>query len=237
LARGPASNNGSRSGWSDVPRPHREEPACRTAAAAADAAPAPKGKKKLIIIIAAAVLLLGGGGGAALMLMKKKPVDEEGGEEAAQVEGHAKPKAAAAKHDPKHPPVFAPLDPFTVNLADRETERYAQVALTLELDDPKTATVKAFMPAIRNNILMVLAHKTSAQILGAEGKTKLARRASAPRRARSASRSTSPGRGRGSRRRRAEEEEKEEEGRRRAADRGRALLQLHRPVTPSAGAA
>jgi flagellar FliL protein len=144
-----------------------------TAAAPADAAPAPKGKKKLIIIIAAAVLLLGGGGGAALMLMKKKPVDEEGGEEAAQVE-HAKPKAAAAKHDPKHPPVFAPLEPFTVNLADKETERYAQVALTLELDDPKTAeTVKAFMPAIRNNILMVLAHKSSAQILGAEGKTKL----------------------------------------------------------------
>jgi len=59
--------------------------------------------------------------------------------------------------------------------ADRETERYAQVALTLELDDPKTADhVKAFMPAIRNNILMVLAHKTSAQVLGAEGKTKLA---------------------------------------------------------------
>jgi flagellar FliL protein len=145
------------------------------AAATADAAPAPKGKKKLIIIIAAAVLLLGGGGGAALMLMKKKPVDEDGGEDSAHVEP-AKPKAAAAaKHDPKHPPVFAALEPFTVNLADRETERYAQVALTLELDDPKTAdTVKAFMPAIRNNILMVLAHKTSTQILGAEGKTKLA---------------------------------------------------------------
>ena len=146
------------------------------AAVAADAAPAPKGKKKLIIIIAAAVLLLGGGGGAALMLMKKKPVDEEGGDDHAQVE-KAKPKAAAAapRHDPKHPPVFTPLDPFTVNMADRETERYAQVALTLELDDAKTGeTVKAFMPAIRNNILMVLAHKTSAQILGAEGKTKLA---------------------------------------------------------------
>lgn len=146
------------------------------AAAAADAAPAPKGKKKLIIIIAAAVLLLGGGGGAALMLMKKKPVDEEGGEEAAHVE-KAKPKAkpAGPKHDPKNPPAFAQLDPFTVNLADRETERYAQVAVTLELDDAKTADqVKTYMPAIRNNILMVLAHKTSAQILGAEGKTKLA---------------------------------------------------------------
>lgn len=148
------------------------------AAATADAAPAPKGKKKLIIIIAAAVLLLGGGGGAAMMLLKKKPADEEGGEEAAHVEKakpKAKPAAAAPKFDPKSPPAFAQLDPFTVNLADRETERYAQVAVTLELDDAKTADmVKTYMPAIRNNILMVLAHKTSAQILGAEGKTKLA---------------------------------------------------------------
>lgn len=145
------------------------------AAAAVDAPPAAKSKKKLIIIIAAAVLLLGGGGGAALVLLKKKPVED--GDEAAQVE-KAEPKgksAAASRHDPKKPPTFAPLDPFTVNLADRETERYAQVALTLELDDPKTADiVKNFMPAIRNNILMVLAHKTSAQILAAEGKTQLA---------------------------------------------------------------
>lgn len=146
------------------------------AAAAADAPPPAKGKKKLIIIVAAAVLLLGGGGGAALVLMKKKPAEDS--EEAAAVQ-KAEPKAKAAtaapKHDPKKPPVFAPLEPFTVNLADRETERYAQVALTLELDEPATADiVKNYMPAIRNNILMVLAHKTSAQILAAEGKTKLA---------------------------------------------------------------
>ena len=30
-------------------------------------------------------------------------------------------------------PAFVPLDPFTVNLADREAERYAQVGITLEL--------------------------------------------------------------------------------------------------------
>ncbi|MEN9629971.1 MAG: flagellar protein FliL [Pseudomonadota bacterium] len=145
------------------------------AAAAAEAAPPSKGKKKLIIIIAAAVLLLGGGGGAALMLLKKKPADGEDGDEHAQVEKAAPKAKAAAKHDPKHPPAFVPLDPFTVNLADRETERYAQVAVTLELDEAKTAEqVKVYMPAIRNNILMVLAHKTSTQILASEGKAKLA---------------------------------------------------------------
>jgi flagellar protein FliL len=47
--------------------------------------------------------------------------------------------------------------------------------MTLELADPAVAEqIKVFMPAIRNNILMVLAHKTSAQILVAEGKTELA---------------------------------------------------------------
>ncbi|HEX3138566.1 MAG TPA: flagellar basal body-associated FliL family protein, partial [Rhizobacter sp.] len=35
--------------------------------------------------------------------------------------------------------------------------------------------IKAYMPAIRNGILMVLAHKTSAQLLSREGKVALAR--------------------------------------------------------------
>ncbi len=146
-------------------------------AATADTAPAAKGgKKKLIIIIAAVLVLVLGGGGAAFFMMKKAPVD---GEEAADDGGHARTDAPVArakpKHDPKHPPTFLPLDPFTVNLADRESERYAQVAVTLEIDDAKTADeLKLYMPAIRNNILMVLSHKTAEQLLTREGKEKLA---------------------------------------------------------------
>ena len=72
-------------------------------------------------------------------------------------------------------PVFVPLDSFTVNLADREAERYAQIGLSLELADPKAGErIKLFMPAIRNNILMVLAHKRSADLLERAGKEKLA---------------------------------------------------------------
>jgi len=143
-----------------------------TAAVTAEAPVAPKGKKKLLILIAVAVLLLGGGGGAVFMWLKQKPTHEEG-DETAQVD-EAAPKAAP-KRDPKVVPVFTPLDPFTVNLADREVERYAQVAVTLELDESKTeALVKSYMPAIRNNILMVLAHKTAAQMLDPEGKRQLA---------------------------------------------------------------
>jgi flagellar FliL protein len=36
-------------------------------------------------------------------------------------------------------------------------------------------TIKAYMPAIRSNVLMVLSHKTSAELLTVEGKEKLAR--------------------------------------------------------------
>ena len=69
-----------------------------------------------------------------------------------------------------------PLDPFTVNLADRDAERYAQIGVTLEIDDPKVGEeLKTYMPAIRNNILMLLAHKTAGELLTREGKLKLMR--------------------------------------------------------------
>lgn len=147
-----------------------------TVTAAADAAPAPKGKKKLIIIIAAAVLVLGLGGGAALLLLKKKPVD--GDAETTTTEEAAPDKSAkAAKHDPGAVPVFVPLEPFTVNLADREAERFAQIGITLEIDNGKTGDqIKLYMPAIRNNILMAIADRTAAELQGREGKGELAQR-------------------------------------------------------------
>lgn len=141
-----------------------------SAAAAAADAPAPKGKKKLLIIIVAAVAVLAIAGVGLVLMLKKSPAEDE--EEARP--GRA--AATAKARDPKAPPVFAPLEPFTVNLADKEAERYAQVGITLELVDATTeASLKTFMPAVRNNILMLLAHKTSAELLERDGKEKLAR--------------------------------------------------------------
>lgn len=140
-------------------------------AAVADASPK-AGNKKLIIILAAVLLLVLGGGAAAVMVMKQRAAaaaaaDEEGDEPA--------PAAAKRKDHAKTPPVFVPLDPFVVNLADKETDRFAQIGVTLEVEDAAFAEeMKAYMPAIRNGILMVLAHKTSAQLLSREGKVALA---------------------------------------------------------------
>lgn len=144
-----------------------------TPPAAADAPPASGGKKKLIIIIAVVLVLVLGGGVAAMLLLKKKPPAEgEDGEEAAAA-AHA-----PAAHTPKPgtPPVFVPLEPFTVNLADRDVDRFAQVGVTLEVVDAKFGEqIKLYMPAIRSNILMVLSHKTAAELLSLEGKQKLAK--------------------------------------------------------------
>ena len=146
-----------------------------TAAATSPAAEAPsKGSKKKLIIIVAAVLVLAlvAGGAAVLLLKKKAAADDDADEPAAST--HRQVATASTKHD-SAPPIFVPLDPFTVNLADKDAERYAQVAVTLQIEDAHFADqLKVYMPAIRNNILMVLAHKTAAELLTREGKTKLA---------------------------------------------------------------
>lgn len=160
------------------------------AAAASKAAPpdavdapvaAPRGKKKVMLmaIIGLAVLLVVGGGGAAFYVMKQRAAAaaaaaEEEGEDGKPAKD-AKHDTKAAKADLKHAPTFVALDPFTVNLADREAERYAQVGMTLELTDQKSGDLlKAYMPAIRNNILLVLAGKTAAELMDHEGKLLLA---------------------------------------------------------------
>jgi flagellar FliL protein len=138
------------------------------------AVPAKKGKKKLIIIAVAVLLvLLIAGGGAAFFLKKRAAAQaaENGDETTAQ--------ADAAHHsdkpDLKHPPTFLPLDPFVVNLADKDADRYAQVGITIEVVDAKFAEqMKLFMPAIRNGILMILAHKSSKELLDRTGKELLA---------------------------------------------------------------
>ncbi len=150
-------------------------------AAAAPAEEAPKkGSKKLVLIIAIVALLVLGGGGAAFFVMKKKAAaeaeaaeGEEGAAAPAKVQ-HAAPKPPP-KTDKLVPPTFVPLDPFVVNLADRDADRYAQIGMTLEVEDAKFAeSMKGYMPAIRNGILMILAHKTAGELLTREGKEQLA---------------------------------------------------------------
>jgi len=146
------------------------------AVAAADAVPAKSGgKKKLVLMVAVAALVLGGGGVGALVYMKK----QKAAAEAAAEDGDAA-DAAPAKHEKKREkgekPVFVPMDAFVVNLADHDADRYAQIGIVLEVPDEHAGEeIKTYLPAIRNNILLLLAHKSSADLSGGDGKELLAK--------------------------------------------------------------
>ena len=150
-----------------------------SAAAAAADAPAgkkPGGKKKLVLMLAVAAIVLGGGGVGALVYMKKQKAAAEA---AAAADGDDSDAAAPAKVEQKtqgEKPVFVPMDPVVVNLADHEADRYAQIGITLEVPDEKVSEeIKTYLPAIRNNILLLLAHKSSADLAGGDGKELLAK--------------------------------------------------------------
>ena len=126
-----------------------------------DAPPAKRSRKPILIV--AAALALAGAGTAAWLLAR--PAD------------NASASAAGASARVRTNTVFVPLEQFTVNLADEGGERFAQVAVTLEVADAATEnSIKTRMPAIRNSILMQLSSLESKELLTVSGKELLASR-------------------------------------------------------------
>ncbi|MDX9845269.1 MAG: flagellar basal body-associated FliL family protein [Aquabacterium sp.] len=135
-----------------------------------------KGSKKLILIIVGLVVVLLLAGVGAFLLMQKNMSHQEGdGEDGTEPVAQVAETKAKPKVDPGAPPIFVPLEPFIVNLADRESERFAQIGINLQVDDAKVGEqMKLYMPAIRNAILLILSRKTAEDLLTAEGKVQLA---------------------------------------------------------------
>lgn len=134
---------------------------------AAPAAPAKS--KKMVIILAVVALLVVAGGAAAWFVLSSRQHAAEEGEEGGGKQAHA--EAAT----PKTPPTFLPIENMVVNLADPGGDRFAQIGITLELADAKTETlVKQYLPSIRSGILMLVSQRTAEELLGREGKEKLA---------------------------------------------------------------
>lgn len=131
------------------------------------AAAAPAKSKKMVVIIGAVVLAVVLGAVAFVMMQKKKAAEAEEGDEEVTEE--------AAHDHPTGPPVYLALDNMVVNLADPGGERVAQVGITLEVGDAKAAdTIKLYLPGIRSGVLLLVAQRTSEELLSAEGKQKLA---------------------------------------------------------------
>ncbi|MGV3678425.1 MAG: flagellar basal body-associated FliL family protein [Acidovorax sp.] len=137
-----------------------------SANAAAPAKEKPKSKKMLIIVVALVLVLAIAGAGAFFFMGKKKPA--EGEEESAAAE----PAHTAAKV----PPTFLPLENMVVNLADPGGDRFAQIGITVEVADAKTAEqIKLYLPSIRSSVLLLVSQRTSGELLVREGKEKLAK--------------------------------------------------------------
>jgi flagellar FliL protein len=141
---------------------------------AVDAPVTRRPKKKLIVIGAVVLALVLALGAGAIVLLKQRAAHAAAAaeEDAASAETATPGTPGAAV---KGAPFYLPLDPFIVNLADREADRYAQIGITFEVENSTTGDqIKAYMPAIRNAVLMILANKTSKDLLNREGKEQLA---------------------------------------------------------------
>ena len=146
-------------------------------AAVLPAATPTKGRKKIVIMALALVLLLAAAAGGFMVFKARAAQAYEDDEVEVEVEAprHKKGGHQAEAFDPKHVPVFVNLEAITINLADRDIDRYAQVVIALEVDEGKAADhVKAFMPMIRNNLLLAVANKTSEDVRTYEGRRLLA---------------------------------------------------------------
>ena len=123
--------------------------------AAEGGAPAPKKSKKMLFIIVGLVLLLAGGGAAAWFMTQGNSGD------------------GTAEAEPPKPPVFMPLDTFTVNL--QGGEQYLQTDITLQVvDAAQSEEIKLQMPRVRSRLLALLSSKHADELVSADDKKKLA---------------------------------------------------------------
>ena len=131
---------------------------------AKEEAPAKAGMgKKMLLLIIAGVLLLGGGGGAAWYFM--------GGQEEKPAAHDEQAKAESGHEEPG--PVME-LEPFLLNLADREELRFLKVSIKLELDRPEEKTdYQHKIPGIRDALLVLLSSKESQLLRTVNGKRRV----------------------------------------------------------------
>ncbi len=119
--------------------------------------------KKLIMIGLMALLVIGGGGAAYYMMAGDSGATKGKSSEA---HGEEEPEAEMESIGP-----VIDLDPFILNLADREQLRYLKVSIKLQLDRPEVETdFQDKLPAIRDALLVLLTSKEARGLRTIEGK-------------------------------------------------------------------
>ncbi len=138
----------------------------------ADEAPAPRRKKGgMLKILTLVVLVLAAGSGGTWYFLHDAPADEE----AKPTAKAGAAKAEVAKQASSKPPIFIPLEQFTVNLQSEEASpQFLQVTLVIKATDSAvTDAIKLHMPEVRDRVLMLLSAKTASELNSVEGKKAL----------------------------------------------------------------
>lgn len=73
-------------------------------------------------------------------------------------------------------PIFIPLEPATVMIEDKDSERLMHVAITLRVNDEQTRTrIEKYMPEVRSRVLMVLSTQSPQTVRTVEGRTEMSK--------------------------------------------------------------
>jgi flagellar protein FliL len=157
---------------------------------------APKKSRKTLFIIILAVLLIGGGGGGIFFYQRsvtaksdkkseKRQKKQEEAEKSSEDADESPEKGDANKKTNKLIELSLPedadvkniveLQPFIVNLADKEDPRYLRTTISLGLSGEagEAKPDPIFTTRVRNAMLALLTTKTSEELLSVEGKTLL----------------------------------------------------------------
>lgn len=84
-------------------------------------------------------------------------------------------QTAIEKEKPPAPPVFMPLDTFTVNLVtpDNDPDRVLYIGLTLRLPEVRSRQLNDFLPEVRSRLLMLLSRQEAGHLANEQGKQQL----------------------------------------------------------------
>jgi flagellar protein FliL len=145
------------------------------------ATPPPKSKKKLVIfglVGLIAVVLIGGGIFFYFNKGKSAPKDNNAAvaaqtpkEEEKKAEGDKKKEGEKGKTGSN---LLVTLEPFILNLADVDTNRYLKITIVLEFGDAAGASLaEGRMPQIRDALILLMSSLTYGDIHSVEGKLTL----------------------------------------------------------------
>jgi flagellar FliL protein len=142
--------------------------------------------KKVIVIVVAVLVLAGGGAGGWWWWSQRAQAATDEGQGDHDEEGSASDATGKKRKVSAEETGAIPLEPFLVNLADKDASRFLRVSLQLVVDDKDFAEAMSAKAGhggedahalvktrLRSTILELLTTKTSEHLVTTEGKAAL----------------------------------------------------------------